>query len=169
MKSLSLYKKHINTKNQILFSTIINLFLIENNVRRFAQLDLWNFHKKFSIKTVLNFLAENRVPFQHVDDRIILGKNKPSFQRLDKTFGKRYGKQLGKFYKCATKNFHKNKFRIVIHTSSKHCGVELFAQMCNRNDIRKNLVNIYEIFTSISGCLQKLDKELDTIIKIYKI
>ena len=78
--------------------------------------------------------------------------------------------QLGNFYTCATNDISKNHYRVVISVS-KHDSdnvVEIFAQMCKKNMIHKNIAKFYEIYLEIMEIFGKLDKKLFCKLETYK-
>jgi hypothetical protein len=83
----------------------------------------------------------------------LFNPRKFNINNLDKTFGKKFGQQLGKFYYCATNDVSKNHYRIVITVNQ----VEIFAQMCKKNMIKKNISKYYNIYLRIIEIFRKLE------------
>ena len=46
--------------------------------------------------------------------------------------------------------------------------VEIFAQMCKKNMIQKNILKFYEIYLEIMEIFEKLDKKLFCKLETYK-
>jgi len=159
-----LYEKYKTHPNRIIRTIIFQLYLIHEGVRKTAQIEL-HLYNAALIRSARKFLDEHHISFLEKDKRFIIGK----LNGLDKTFGKKYAKQLGRFYYCATRKWSKNKYRIVILVEDKFQSHELFAQMCKQENIRGKLVNVYEIMNKVTNCLQKLDKTLHVRLELYKL
>lgn len=80
--------------------------------------------------------------------------------------------QLGDFYTCAcaTNDVSKNHYRVVISANKLDSNnvVEIFAQMCKKNMIHKNIAKFYEIYLEIMEIFGKLDKKLFCKLETYK-
>ena len=78
--------------------------------------------------------------------------------------------QLGDFYTCATDDVSKNHYRVVISVSKPDSDnvVEIFAQMCKKNMIHKNITKFYKIYLEIMKIFRKLDKKLFCKLETYK-
>ena len=100
---------------------------------------------------------------------IVYDKKLFNIDDLDTTYGKKYAKQLGKFYVCATDDFKDNNYRIVIHVSGVNTFAELYAQMCKKTMITKNINKTIKILDEIKEILFKLDNKLHIKIQIYSI
>ena len=80
-----------------------------------------------------------------------------NINNLAKSFGKKFGQQLGKFYYCSTNDVSKNHYR-----------VELLAQMCKKDMIAKYISQYYKIYLEISEIFRKLDKNLLGKLETYE-
>ena len=174
MLSKKLYKKYKNTKNKFIIETIFQLYLMEMNIRNICQIfigkrKLHNTNKE--INNLILFLNKYKITYILGNYAVIIyDKNKLNINDINHTWGKKYEKQLGLFYKCATNNFSKNNIRIVIHVfSNKGHAIELFAQMCNEKQIKKYFATIYNIYNDIYNTINLLDKEVFCDIQFYKI
>lgn len=78
---------------------------------------------------------------------------------------------MGDFYTCATNDVSKNHYRVVISVSKPDSDnvVEIFAQMCKKNMIHKNIAKFYEIYLEIMEIFGKLDKNCFVNWKHIKI
>ena len=80
---------------------------------------------------------------------------------------------MGDFYTCAcaTNDVSKNHYRVVISVS-KHDSdnvVEIFAQMCKKSMIQKNISKYYEMYLEIMEIFGKLDKNIFGKLETYGI
>jgi hypothetical protein len=144
--------------------------LIHHKLRKIAQIELGNSKKWESQRTVtdtLNFLREHKIAFYKNDYRILLAASKHQLDSVDMTFGEKFGKQLGQFYKCSSESFRRNHYRVVIKLNYKDRGFELFAQMCNKPDIDANLLEIYNFFNRVSNAFAQLDKSIVIDVESY--
>jgi hypothetical protein len=166
----SIYKKYSNTKKYYILEFLINLYLMECKYRNIFQIYLHNFNKiSKEIKIILDNVSYNYLIVQEKNNIRIIVYNKELFNinDLDITFGKKYAKQLGEFYTCATDNFKNNHYRIVIHIQGNNTYAELYAQMCKKTMIIKNINKIIKILNEIEVLLLKFDKILKVKIQIY--
>ena len=86
--------------------------------------------------------------------------NKFDIDKLNKSAGKKFGQQLGDFYNCASNDFSKHHYRVVIAVNN----VEIFAQMC-----KKNILKYYEMYLEIMEIFWKLDKTIFGKLETYGI
>ena len=79
---------------------------------------------------------------------------------------------MGDFYTCATDDVSKNHYRVVISVSKSKSDsdniVEIYAQMCKKNMIHKNIAKFYKIYIEIMEIFGKLDKILFCKLETYK-
>lgn len=77
-------------------------------------------------------------------------------------------KKLGPFYKCSSNTYHQNHYRIVIQAIVNGNAYEIFAQMCKKDTLEKNLKGIYKIYNNVSILFGKLDKNIRVEIETYR-
>ena len=77
---------------------------------------------------------------------------------------------MGDFYTCATNDVSKNHYRVVISVNKLDSDnvVEIYAQMCKKNMIHKNIAKFYKIYLDIMENFEKLDKKLFFKLETYK-
>ena len=103
-------------------------------------------------------------------DLVLFNSKKIIIDELDKSKGKKFGHQLGDFYTCATNDVSKNHYHVVISVSKLDSDniVEIFAQMCKKSMIHKNIAKFYEIYLEIMEIFGKLDKKMFCKLETYK-
>jgi len=156
-----IYDKCKNTKNRRVYEIILQWYLISNGFRDVALICLDNAEK------IKKFLGKNKIIYKFFPKKsylILYNPKKFNINNLDKSFGKKFGQQLGKFYYCATNDVSKNHYRIVI--SVNH--VEILAQMCKKDMIAKYILQYYRIYLEISEIFKKLDKNLLGKLETYE-
>jgi hypothetical protein len=161
-----IYYKCKNTKNPRIYEVILQWYLISSSFRNVALVCLDDLQKP-KLEEIMKFLGKNKFIYKFFPEKsylILYNPGKFNINNLDKTFGKKFGQQLGKFYYCATDDVSKNHYRIVI--SVNH--VELLAQMCKKDMIAKNISNYYKIYLEISEIFKKLDKNLLGKLETYE-
>ena len=154
----SIYNKCKNTKNRRIYEIILQWYLISSGFRNVALICLDNLQKP-KLDEIKKFLGRNNIIYKFFPEKsylILYNPRKFNIDNLDKSFGKKFGQQLGKFYYCATNDVSKNHYRVVISVNR----VELLAQMCKKDMIAKNIFNYYKIYLEISEIFKKLDKNL---------
>ena len=165
-----IYKKYYKTKNCHILELLLNLYLMKCKFRNIFQIFL---HTKISkeIKEILDNIPYTYLIVEEKNDKRIIVYNKKLFNidDLDITYGKKYAKQLGEFYVCASDNFSNNNYRIVINVEALNTYAELYAQMCTKQTIIKNINKTINILNDIKQLLLKLDKTLQIEIKLYKL
>jgi hypothetical protein len=161
-----IYDKCKNTKNRRVYEIILQLYLISSGFRDVALVCLDDLQKP-KLEEIKKFLGKNKIIYKFFPEKsylILYNPKKFNINNLDKTFGKKFGQQLGKFYYCATNDVSKNHYRIVI--SVNH--VELLAQMCKKDMIAKYISQYYKIYLEISEIFRKLDKNLLGKLQTYE-
>jgi len=162
MKSIKLYKKYKNTKNDLILFCICQLYLIENNVRNIAQIEFNE--SEDSQYELYDFLHENHIPFLKRDGYgIVIGKN---LNKKDLENHVNFAKELGAFYKCSSNTYHKNHYRVVIECHVNGFVLEVFAQMCTKEVLQKNMTFLYKFFNKITNLFHKLDINVE--LNIHK-
>lgn len=163
-----IYKKYYKTKNGHILELLLNLYLMKCKFRNIFQIFL---HTKISkeIKEILDNIPYTYLIVEEKNDKRIIVYNKKLFNidDLDITYGKKYAEQLGEFYVCATNNNNNHYYRIVIQVQGLNTSAELYAQMCKKNMIIKNINKIINILNDIKQLFYQLDKTLQIEIKIY--
>ena len=164
-----IYKKYYKTKNSHLLELLLNLYLMNCKYRNIFQIYLHNTKISKEINEILSNISYNFSIFEEKNDTRIIIYNKKLFNidDLDITYGKKYAEQLGEFYVCATNNNNNHYYRIVIQVQGLNTSAELYAQMCKKNMIIKNINKIINILNDIKQLFYQLDKTLQIEIKIY--
>ena len=170
-KIKSLYKENNNTKNRYLLELILNLYLMKCKYRNIFQIYLFDNKYIKDIKQILENISYNYLIVEHTEYKhtriIVYDKKLFNIDDLDTTYGKKYAKQLGEFYVCATDDFKNNNYRIVIQVSGIYTRAELYAQMCKKTMITKNINKTIKILDEIKELFHKLDKTIFIQIQIY--
>jgi len=157
-----IYDKCKNTKNRRIYEIILQLYLISSGFRDVALVCLDN------LEEIRKFLGKNKIIYKFFPEKsylILYNPKKFNINNLDKSFGKKFGQQLGKFYYCATNDVSKNHYRIVISVNS----VEICAQMCKKDMIAKYILQYYKIYLEISEIFKNLDKNLLGKLETYEV
>jgi len=111
-------------------------------------------------------LGKNNIPyhiFQNKSFLVLYNPNKFEIDKLNESAGKKFGQQLGDFYNCASNDFSKHHYRVVITVNQ----VEIFAQMCKKSMIQKNISKYYEMYLEIMEIFGKLDKNIFGKLETY--
>ena len=106
-----IYNKCKNTKNRRIYEIILQWYLISSGFRNIALVCLDD------LEEIMKFLKKNKIIYKFFTKEsylILYNPRKFNINNLDKSFGKKFGQQLGKFYYCATNNVSKNHYRIVM-------------------------------------------------------
>ena len=164
-----IYKKYYKTKNSHLLELLLNLYLMNCKYRNIFQIYLYNTKISKEINDILDNISYSFIIVKEKNDTRIIIYNKKLFNidDLDITYGKKYAEQLGEFYVCATNNNNNHYYRIVIQVQGLNINAELYAQMCKKNMIIKNMNKIINILNDIKQLFYQLDKTLQIEIKIY--
>jgi hypothetical protein len=168
-----IYDKYKNTKNRQIYEIILQLYLISSGYRDIAHVYLQDLGKsgfsdlsKSSSEKIIKFLRNNNIPyhiFQNKSFLVLYNPNKFDIDKLNKSAGKKFGQQLGDFYNCASNDFSNNHYRVVISANQ----VEIFAQMCKKSMIQKNISKYYEMYLEIMEIFGKLDKNIFGKLETY--
>ena len=162
LKKLMLNKKY-NQKNNKLFEIYINIYLILIKKRNISQVIVEN----KNIKEITKILDKNYPYYQFYDRRLVLYKPTYKIDSLNTTFKKKYGKQLGNFYKCSgdlIKMYKKHKFlfRPVIQVYYKNIfNFELFTQMCPVSLFLKNINFFIKFQKKYKLILQEINENIN--------
>jgi hypothetical protein len=158
-----IYNKYKNTKSRHIYEIILQLYLISCGFRDIALVYLHNLGKS-ELEKIIKFLGKNKIPFYINKSFLVLyNPNKFDIDKLNKSAGKKFGKQLGDFYNCASNDFSKNHYRVVISANQ----VEIFAQMCKKSMIQKNISKYYKMYLEIMEIFGKLDKTIFGKLETY--
>jgi hypothetical protein len=151
-----IYDKYKNTKNSHIYEIILQWFLIYSGFRDIALIYLQGLGKsgfshlqKSSSEKIIKFLEKNKIPF-YVNKSFLVLYNP---DKLNKSAGKKFGQLLGDFYNCASNDYSKNHYRVVITVNN----VEIFAQMCKKSMIAKYISKYYEMYLEIMEIFGKLE------------
>ncbi len=179
-----LSKKNYSNKDYWFFELYINIYLILIKKRKIAQIyihPIYNIPELF-IKTIINFLNKY-YPYYIFENekngfRILLHSKNYNLSKLNKTFTKKFAKDLGDFYVCAgdlNKIYKKHKYllRPVISVSfnnkyKKEIYCELFAQMCPPQICIKNFDKFISIKNKFNKYLKKINKNLYVNFELEK-
>jgi hypothetical protein len=174
MDAKIIYNKYKNTKIPQIYEIILQWYLISTGYRNVALVYV---KSKSKIEKIMKFLKKNNIYYYIFDEKnyidlVLYNPKKISIDELDKSKGKKFGQQLGDFYTCATDDVSKNHYRVVISVSKSKSDsdniVEIYAQMCKKNMIHKNIAKFYKIYIEIMEIFEKLDKKLFCKLETYK-
>jgi len=169
MDAKIIYHKYKNTKIREIYEIILQWYLVSIGYRNVALVYVKS-NKSISEK-IMRFLKKNNISYRIFDtDLVLYNPKKFNIDELDTSKVKKFGHQLGDFYTCATNDVSKNHYRIVISVSKLDSDnvVEIFAQMCKKNMIHKNIAKFYKIYLDIMEIFGKLDKKLFCKLETYK-
>jgi hypothetical protein len=167
MDSKIIYHKYKNTKINKIYEIILQWHLITSRFRDVALVSLSD-SEKLKLEKIIKFLEKNNISYHFCNNNnylILYNAKKFNIDKLDKTFGKKFGKQVGDFYNCATNDPSKNKYRVVISVNS----VELLAQMGKKNMIIANISKYDDIYLKIMKIFDKLDKNIFGKLETYEV
>lgn len=169
-KAKIIYNKYKNTKIREIYKIILQWYLISTGYRNVALVYV---KSKSKLEKIMRFLKKNNISYCIFEkDLVLFNSKKISIDELDKSKGKKFGHQLGDFYTCATNDVSKNHYRVVISVSKSKSDsdniVEIYAQMCKKNMIHKNIAKFYKIYIEIMEIFEKLDKKLFCKLETYK-
>jgi hypothetical protein len=162
-----IYDKCKNTKNRCVYEIILQWYLISRGFRNIALVCLDNLQKP-KLEEIRKFLGKNKIIYKFFPEKsylILYNSKKFNINNLDKSFGKKFGQQLGCFYCCATNDVSKNHYRVVISVNR----VEICAQMCKKDMIAKYISQYYRIYLEISEIFKNLDKKLLGKLETYEV
>ncbi len=179
-----LSKKNYSNKDYWFFELYINIYLILIKKRKIAQIYIHRIYNKpeLFIKSMINFLNKY-YPYYIFENekngfRILLHSKNYNLSKLNKTFTKKFAKDLGDFYVCAgdlNKIYKKHKYllRPVISVSfnnkyKKEIYCELFAQMCPPQICIKNFDKFISIKNKFNKYLKKINKNLYVNFELEK-
>jgi len=168
MDSTALYYKYKNTKIREIYEIILQWYLVSTGYRNVALVYI---KSKLILEKIMRFLKKNNISYRIFEkDLVLFNPKKFNIDELDISKEKKLGHQLGNFYTCATNDVSKNHYRVVISVSNLDSDnfVEIFAQMCKKNMIHKNIAKLYEIYLEIMEIFGKLDKKLFCKLETYK-
>jgi hypothetical protein len=166
--STALYHKYKNTKIPQIYEIILQWYLISIGYRNVALVYLIS---KSILEKIMRFLKKNNISYRIFEkDLVLFNPKKFNIDELDISKEKNFGHQLGNFYTCATNDISKNHYRVVISVNNLDSDnfVEIFAQICKKNMIHKNIAKFYEIYLEIMKIFEKLDKKLFCKLETYK-
>lgn len=165
-KAKEIYDKYKNTKSRHIYEIILQLYLISSGYRNIALVYLFNL-EKLKLEKIIKFLEKNNIPyhiFQNKSYLVLYNPNKFDIDKINDSGGKKFGKQLGDFYNCASNDFYKHNYKVVITVNQ----VEIFAQMCKKSMIKKNISKYYEMYLEIMEIFGKLDKTIFGELETYR-
>ena len=103
-----IYDKYKNTKNRHIYEIILQLYLISSGFRDIALVYLQDLGKsgfsnlqKSSSEKIIKFLGKNNIPYHILKNKsflVLYNPKKFDIDKLNKSAGKKFGKQLGDFY-----------------------------------------------------------------------
>jgi len=170
-----IYNKYKNTRIHQIYEIILQWYLIFSGYRNIALVYLLDLEKsgfsdlpKSKLEKIIKFLGKNKIPyhiFQNKGFLVLYNPDKFNIDKLNESAGKKFGKQLGDFYNCASNDFSNHHYRVVISVNQ----VEIFAQMCKKNMIQKNISKYYEMYLEIMEIFGRLDKNIFGKLETYEI
>jgi hypothetical protein len=164
-----LKKKYFNDIDKYLFEIYVHIYLILKKKRNIAQVFIDLKYNKKIIKFLDKYYPYYKLYYKK---KIILYDKNYNINNLNETFTKKFGLQLGNFYKCSgnlDKIYKKHKIllRPVIYVNySNTIGFELFAQMCPPLKCLKNLNFFKKITNKFSKTLKIINKNINVILDI---
>jgi len=162
-----IYNKYKNTKIHQIYEIILQSYLIFSGFRDIALVYLFNLEKS-KLEKIIKFLEKNNIQyhiFQNKNFLVLYNPDKFNIDKLNESAVKKFGKQLGYFYNCASNDFSNHHYRVVITVNN----VEIFAQMCKKSMIQKNISKYYEMYLEIMEIFGKLDKTIFGKLETYEI
>jgi len=155
--------KYINTNKFEILALIINLYLLFSNYRQVFQIEKYNINDKL-LNEKINIIIQ--VKASYIIDKLknegirIVVYNKETFNIniLYMTFGKKYAKQLGEFYTCASDNYKKYNYQISISVHCNNTISDIYIQMCNKNKITKNITKYMKIQNDLVNIFNKYNE-----------
>lgn len=172
MDAKIIYHKYKNTKIREIYEIILQWYLVSIGYRNVALVYV---ESKSILEKIMRFLKKNNIYYYIFDEKsyidlVLFNPKKFNIDELDISKEKKFGHQLGNFYTCATNDKSKNHYRVVISVSKHDSDIfsEIFAQMCKKNMIHKNIAKFYEIYLEIMEIFEKLDKKLFCKLETYK-
>jgi hypothetical protein len=182
-----LSKKNYTNKDFRFLELYIQIYLLLSKKRKLAQIYI---HTKYNkpislLQNIKQFLDKN-YPFYIIDmedyggnnkmNRIVLYQKNYNINKLNKSYSKKYAKDLGDFYVCAG-NFnkiikkYKNLLRPVIKIDymnkyNNKISFELYAQVCPIHILSKNINKLVKIKNNIKKIIQKINPKLFTYLII---
>ncbi len=177
-----LNKKRYNEYDEFKLELYIQIYLILIKQRRIAQIYIdkeYTLHSKSIYKKIIKELNNKYEYYRTGSDknsyRIIVYSKKYEIEKLNKSYGKKYAKDLGEFYVCADDNlrdmYKKNKYllRPVISVEYKDkLYVVLYAQMCHASMCIKNFKKFIEIKNKIKKQMEGINKKLNVKFELKK-
>jgi hypothetical protein len=154
-------KKYLSNNSEFpeIVGLILNLYLLYSNYRKVFQVELPSINDK--LLKIITFVKANYIidSFRGGGTRIVV-YNKDIFDinTLDMTFGKKYAKQLGEFYTCASDNYKKYNYQISISVHCNNTISDIYIQMCNKNKITKNITKYMKIQNDLVNIFNKYNE-----------
>jgi hypothetical protein len=170
-----------------LIRIVLNNVLILSKQRKIAQIELPNYDKKLFIDFCKKYNIKYKI-FKYISNQgysfnrlIIYDPKEFDINTINKSFGEHFGHQLGDFYICSTNDWLSNNLNlnhritidalltINLDNNNKHnFTVELYAQMCTKKMIEKNMDLFKKISKNIKNILQRLNMNIDVVINVRK-
>lgn len=154
---------------------ILNLYLLYSNYRQVFQVELDNTNDELlnEMKKIITFIKADYIIDSFRDGSIrmiVYNKDKFDINKLDMTFGKKYAKQLGEFYTCASDNYKKYNYQISISIDCNNTVNNIYIQMCNKNKITKNISKHIKIQNDLINIFKKYSEiKLNAIVITLKL
>ncbi len=176
-----LNKKRFYEYHNFILELLIQLYLILTNKRKMAQIFVHTkFSPKLTYKKLIIFLDKNYKYYyirkEEVGYMIVIYHKKYNINKLNKSFGKKYGQNLNNFYVCAgnlNKLYNTQKYLLrpvisVSYNNNKKIYFELLAQMCIPNICIKHFDKFISIKNKYQKYLQKINKDLYVKFELQK-
>ncbi len=166
--------------NNIIAEILLQFYLISVDYRKIAEIKL-NDVSDVVKDEIKKYLTAYGIHFKIERDKyktgenisyLYLFKNKGDMALINNNRGERVADQLGKFYTCKSRydEWKTYEWRIVILCDK----IELFAQMCNEEQIARHIKTSMEVYNEIRELFVRLDSKRFTAkpyplkISIYK-
>lgn len=166
-----LYHKYKNTKDPLIYESILQWYLISISFRDVALIE----PRGMNYTNTLDFFDTHNIPwagflYKNSDKYayiVIYNRKKIKKENLFKN--RDYisiAKSLGTFYKCASNTFYtQHSQRIVLVFND----VEIYAQQCTKKTLQANLAFIHKLFVKLCSTFYKLDPNIQGQYVIYPI
>lgn len=163
---------------KVSIEVIVNLCLLLNGVRKMIQYDKFVYDNEqwSTINRMLDDPLVNSELTKVLDEKgnIVVYKNSNQIDQIirdEGTYSDQFGEYLDPFYKCNFQDAYKkeNTCRVSIMVINPQNGTvgPLLMQMCTPEDLRINLISIYDRFREYQAFVWKINKGLQLDLQIY--
>ncbi len=172
-------KKKYSNIDFYLFEIYINIYLLLLKERKLAQISIYKRGDLFTIIPKIKKLLDKIYPYymyEKDNNSLVLYHKKYEINKMNRTYGKKYAKNLGSFYVCAGdlgKLYKRYTYllrpliRISYQNQLNHkIEFGLYAQMCPRTVLIKNLLFFYNIKKRLNRILNKIHPNIHAYFTI---